>query len=418
MRTTLIGGFALPCLSVLLQGSALAQGFIEDSTLKLQLRNVYFNENFRDENGLSPRAAATAKSERTEWAQGALLDFQSGYTPGTVGVGFDALGLLGVKLDSGRGRSGTGLLPVHSDGRAADESTSLGLTAKARVAQTVVKHGTLLPKTPVLVYNDARLVPQTYQGTQLVSKDFEGWLLTAGQLDRFKLRDSTDSRSIIPDGYSGREGGDFTYAGADYTVNKQLRLSYFRGQLDDFYSQDFFGLLHTLPLGTGTLTSDLRYFLSRDEGNHYSGQIDNGMLSGQLSFAVAGHTVAAGYQQLHGNGGLPYINGATVYSFSNVGIGKFIEEDEKTWLASYGYDFKQLGMPGLSFMTRYISGSDGKSGPAGVNEWERDIELAYVVPAGTLKGLGVKLRNYVYRSDTARGRDSNRLYLTYDIALW
>lgn len=84
MRTPLIGGFALPCLSVLLHGSAMAQGFIDDSTLKLQLRNVYFNENFRDENGLSARAAPTAKSERTEWAQGVLLDFQSGYTQGTV----------------------------------------------------------------------------------------------------------------------------------------------------------------------------------------------------------------------------------------------------------------------------------------------------------------------------------------------
>jgi len=418
MRTPLIGGLALPCLTILFQDAALAQGFVEDSALKLQLRNVYFNENFRDENGLSARAAATAKSERTEWAQGFLLDFQSGYTPGNIGLGFDALGLLAVKLDSGRGRSGTGLLPVHSDGRAADESTSLGLSVKARFAQTAVKHGTLLPKMPLLVYNDARLVPQTYQGTQLMSKDLEDWTFTAGQLDQFKLRDSTDSRSIIPDGYSGDEGSHFTYVGADYTLSSQVRLSYFHGRLDDFYSQQFFGLQHTLPLGSGVLTSDARYFMSRDTGHQYAGRIDNGMFSGQLNFSLAGHTVGAGYQQLSGDAGLPYINGATVYSFSNVGIGKFIEENERTWLVSYGYDFRTVGYPGLTFMTRYISGSDGKSGPAGVNEWERDVELAYVVPQGRLKGLGVKLRNYVYRSDTARGRDSNRLYVTYDIAVW
>ncbi|WP_122258631.1 OprD family outer membrane porin, partial [Pseudomonas syringae] len=53
-----------------------------------------------------------------------------------------------------------------------------------------------------------------------------------------------------------------------------------------------------------------------------------------------------------------------------------------------------------------------------LREWERDAEIAYVVQGGAFKGLGVKLRNYVYRSDFARGRDSNRLYLTYDIALW
>ena len=134
-----------------------AAGFVDDSKLKLQLRNVYFNENFRDEQGMSARAAASAKSERVEWAQGFLLDYQSGFTAGTLGVGLDALGLVGIRLDSGRGRSGTGLLPVHDDGRAADEFASAGVTAKARIGQTVVKHGTLLPKTPVLVYNDARL---------------------------------------------------------------------------------------------------------------------------------------------------------------------------------------------------------------------------------------------------------------------
>ena len=139
--------------------AANAEGFIDDSKLKLQLRNVYFNENFRDEHGLSARAARTAKSERTEWAQGFLLDYQSGFTAGTLGFGVDALGLYGVKLDSGRGRSGTGLMPVHDDGRAAGEFASAGATAKARFAKTTVKYGTLLPKTPVLIYNDARLLP-------------------------------------------------------------------------------------------------------------------------------------------------------------------------------------------------------------------------------------------------------------------
>jgi hypothetical protein len=141
------------------------------------------------------------------------------------------------------------------------------------------------------------------------------------------------------------------------------------------------------------------------------------MLSGQLSYAVAGHTFGGGYQQLSGDAGLPYISGATVYSFSNVGIGKFIEEDEKTWMLSYGYDFAPVGVPGLTFMTRYLKGNDGKS-DTNIKESERDTELAYVVQSGTFKGVGVKLRNYVYRSDFARGRDSNRIYFTYDIALW
>ncbi|MDH1656057.1 OprD family porin [Pseudomonas mosselii] len=395
-----------------------AGGFVDDGKLKLQLRNVYFNENFRDEQGLSPRAAASAKHERTEWAQGFLLDYQSGFTQGTLGVGVDALALVGVRLDSGRGRSGSGLLPVHDDGRAADEFSSAGLTAKARLGQTVIKHGTLLPKTPVLVYNDARLLPQTYQGTQLTSTDIDGLSLTAGHLDKFKLRDSSDSTGLYLDGYSGNASGDFSYVGADYAVGKPLRLSYFHARLDGFYRQDFAGLVHDLPLAGGVLTTDLRYFRSRDSGAAHGGAIDNDLYSGQLAYAHSGHTVGAGYQVLDGEAGLPYISGATVYSFSNVGIGKFIEEQEKTWMASYAYNFAAAGVPGLTFMTRYLSGDNGRAGEAGIKEWERDAELAYVVQGGPLKGLGVRLRNYVYRSDFARGRDSNRVYLTYDLALW
>ncbi|WP_313643502.1 OprD family porin [Pseudomonas sp.] len=395
-----------------------AAGLIDDSKLKLQLRNVYFNENFRDEQGMSARAAANAKSERIEWAQGALLDYQSGFTSGTLGLGVDALGLLGVRLDSGRGRSGTGLLPVHDDGRAADEFSSAGFTAKARLGKTVVRHGTLLPKLPVLVHNDARLLPQTFQGTQLTSTDIDGLAFTAGRLERFKQRDSADSTGLYADGYAGPESGDFSFAGADYALGKGLRISLYQGQLDDFYRQRYLGLVHELPIGAGVLTTDLRYFQSRDHGAGYTGSLDNHMYSGQLAYSLAGHTFGAGYQVLDGQGGLPYVSGATVYSFSNVGIGKFIEEDEKTWMASYAYNFAAAGVPGLTFMARYLSGDNGRSGENGLAEWERDMELAYVVQAGPAKGLGVKLRNYVYRSDFARGRDSNRIYLTYDIAIW
>jgi hypothetical protein len=275
----------------------------------------------------------------------------------------------------------------------------------------------LLPKTPVLIYNDARLLPQTYQGTQISSNDIDNLTLTGGYLERFKLRDSSDSMPIVPDGYGGDQSGDFSYAGGDYKLTKNLRLSYFYGELENFYRQHFAGIQHDLPLGPGVLTSDLRYFNSADSGSAYGGKVDNDMLSGLLSYAVIGLTFSAGYQELSGEGGLPYVSGATVYSFSNAGIGKFIEEDEKTWMLGYGYDFARLGLPGLTLTGRYLSGNDGKSNST-VKEWERDAEIAYVVQQGTFKGLGVKLRNYVYRSDFSRGRDSNRVYVTYDVALW
>lgn len=415
-------GAVLACLACGLSPAAMADGFFADSKATLQLRNLYFNDDFKDESGLSPRAAASAQSRREEWAQGFLLDAQSGYTPGALGFGVDALGLLGVKLDSGRGRAGTELLPRHDDGRSADDFSSLGLTAKARLAGTALRHGTLQPKLPVLVRNDARLLPQTFEGTQVSSVDIPGLSLTAGYLDEFRQRDSSDYQPITADGYGGDQGEGFWFAGADYKVGKPLVLSYYLGELEEFYRQHYLGLVHTTRLGPGSLVSDLRYFRSQDVGQARNGELDNEMLSALLTYSLGGHALSAGYQRLGGEGGLPFVDGATVYSFSNAGVGKFVEEDERTWMLGYAYDFTALGVPGLTAGLRYFKGRDGttelRGAEVAANEWERDFDLAYVVQSGALKGLGVKWRNIAYRSSYSRDRDNNRLYLTYDIALW
>lgn len=54
-----------------------------------------------------------AKPTRRNGAQGFITSFESGFTPGTIGLGVDVHGFLGLKLDSGKGHSGTGLLPVE-----------------------------------------------------------------------------------------------------------------------------------------------------------------------------------------------------------------------------------------------------------------------------------------------------------------
>ncbi|WP_121343680.1 OprD family outer membrane porin, partial [Pseudomonas aeruginosa] len=97
-------GAVLPMLACL-AAQAAEGGFLEDAKTDLVLRNYYFNRDFRDHDA--------GKSLVDEWAQGFILKFSSGYTPGTVGVGLDAIGLFGVKLNSGRGTSNSELLPLH-----------------------------------------------------------------------------------------------------------------------------------------------------------------------------------------------------------------------------------------------------------------------------------------------------------------
>lgn len=408
MRTLAITS-TLACAGVLTSFApdSAAAGFFEDAEGRLTLRNYYFNDGYRD-----------GGADRREWAQGFLLKLQSGFTQGPVGFGVDALGLSGVRLDSGRGRAGTGLLPVHDDGEAAREYSSLGLTAKVRWNDLLVSSGTLLPKIPVLVYNDGRLLPQTFRGTQAEYSGIDKLYLHAGHLDKFKARNSTDSVEIFAQGYSGGEGSAFDFAGARYEFSKQLSASYYYGELQDFYRQQFFGLVHTLPLGPGKLTSDLRYFVSDDAGAARNGAVDADMFSGLFTYRLGGHSLGLGYQKVEGSTALPYVSVSTVYSFSNASVGKFIQPGERTWMLRYDYDFAAVGVPGLSFMSRYYKGDDGEYRGQPAREHESNTQLKYVFQDGVLKGFGAELRHALSRSTYASDRDNYRVYLTYDIALW
>ncbi|HAF92672.1 MAG TPA: outer membrane porin, OprD family, partial [Pseudomonas sp.] len=116
--------------------------FVEDSKASIDLRNFYMNRDFRSGDG---------QSKAEEWAQGFMLKMESGYE-GPLGFGLDAIGLLGVKLDSSPDRVGTGLLQSDREApnRAQDDYGSVGLTAKARLSATTLHVGTLQPLLPVV----------------------------------------------------------------------------------------------------------------------------------------------------------------------------------------------------------------------------------------------------------------------------
>lgn len=405
-RLFMRGGIVSAGLLVGLSPELLAQGFFEDSQGKLTLRNYYFNDGYRD-----------GGEDRKEWAQGFLLNLQSGYTEGTVGFGLDALGLAGVKLDSSPTHAGTGLLPVHDDGHAADDFSSLGITAKMRIGEAVIKTGNLMPKIPVLVYNDGRLLPQTFRGTQIEYTGIRDLYLHSGHLDKFKQRNSTDSVDIYPQGYTGSKGTDFDFAGATYKFTPNLSGSWYYGEMREFYRQQFLGLVHKLPVGSGSLTSDLRYFISDDAGEARNGAVNADMFSGLFTYRLGGHALGLGYQKVSGDTALPYTSVSTVYSFSNAGVGKFIQAGEQTWMLRYDYDFAAF-VPGLTLMTRYYKGENGDYKGREAREWEADTNLRYVVQSSAFKGVGIEVRKATYRSTYASDRDNYRLYLTYDIALW
>jgi len=382
--------------------------FIADSKGSLEARNFYFNRDFRQEG---------ARDKAEEWAQGFLLRMESGYTTGTVGFGLDALGMAGFKLDSGGGTAGTNLLPADLSGGSQDRYGELGLTAKVRVSNSTLKLGTLQIKDPAVSSNDTRLLPGTFKGGLLSVQEIDRLKLTAGQLTQINFVDSTDYQDMT----ANRIGGSsdrFQFAGADYQFLPNLTAQYRYSQLEDIYQQNYLGFVHTLDLGAGqSFKSDVRYSRSTDDGGFR--ELDNQAFGAMITYSLAGHAFGLGYQRMGGDDPFPYIGRSDPYLVNFVQIGDFANIDERSWQARYDYNFAAVGVPGLTFMTRYITGDNvQRTAPGEGKEWERNTDIAYVVQDGTLKGLGLKWRNATVRSNFGNDLDENRLIVSYTVALW
>lgn len=421
--------------SIALSNQAFAD-FLSDSKATLGMRNFYFNNDNRD------GTAAPSKTE--EWAQGFMLDVKSGYTDGTVGFGVDALGLLGVTLDTGKGRHvGSTMIPSEGDNRAVDEWSRLGLTGKVKISNTELRYGTLIPKLPILVANDGRVLQQTFDGGQITSSEFKDLTLTGGRIEHATGRGSTDQTGLAALGGT-RESNQFDFAGGDWKVTKDLTAQYYYANLDNYYTQQFFGLIHTLAFSDNqSLKTDLRYFKTDSSGANSSGttgyrisgytengdgEIDNRTWSAALIYTVDGHAVTAGYQSVSDGSNFTQLNqgglvdkgagGSSVYLYTDRFIQSFTRAGENTAFGQYAYDFAALGVPGLKASVMYLSGNNIKTASGSdQKEWERDITLDYVLQSGVLKGVGFGWRNGKSNSEAARDQDQNRVIVSYSIPL-
>ncbi|UVE16434.1 OprD family porin [Pseudomonas sp. LS44] len=422
-KTPLAQAVAVATLGASLALPSLAHAeFIKDSKGTLELRNFYFNRDFRQD------TPVPAQSKAEEWAQGFIMKLESGYTEGSIGVGLDAIGTLGLKLDSSQDRAGTGLLQRggRGTGPAEDSYGDLGMTAKLRASKSTLKVGTLIPKLPVVQANDSRLLPQTFSGGALNSLELDGLTFDGGRLKQYNQRDSSDYEDMLMTtggrrnitGAAGVTADKFDFAGGSYKWNDSLTTSYHYGALEDLYNQHYLNLVHVLPIADKqALKSDIRWARSTDDGDT---NVDNKALNAMFTYTLGYNAFGIGYQEMSGDTGFAYINGTDPFLVNYVQIGDFANKDEKSWQARYDYNFAGLGIPGLTFMTRYLTGDDVDLGAAGNNgkEWERNMDIAYVLQDGPLKNLGLKWRNATTRSNFTNDLDENRLIVSYSMPLW
>ncbi|MDH1696881.1 OprD family porin [Pseudomonas sp. GD03766] len=392
-----------------------SKGFIEDSKLSVKTRMLYFSRDFRNNEG--------GQSRREETGLGFVGTFESGFTQGTVGVGVDAIGMLGLKLDSGKGSAGTGLFPTGSDGRSQDDYSKGGGAVKFRISDTVLKVGDQFTALPVFATDDSRLLPEIAQGTLITSNEIEGLTLHAGHFTSLTAQEQTNR-----DSFGLKEAN---VVGGTYAFTDNLSTSLYYSKVEDYWRKYYANVNWALPISDNQgLVFDFNIYDTKSEGSAeyraFDGEkLDNRAFSLSGAYNIGAHTFTLAYQKVTGDGDYGYgiDGGGTIFLANSVARSDFNAEDEKSWQARYDLNFAEYGIPGLTFMTRYVRGSDANvAGTTNGKEWERDVDIKYVLQEGPAKDLSFRVRQATYRSSDGVYYDSPsidelRLIVEYPLSI-
>ena len=365
--------------------------FIDDSNVQLKFKNFYLDRQYQDD--FSSRNWGS-------WSQGVTLDAKSGYHDigGGVQVGADVLVQHAVKL-KGRDQNPDWVLP-HDGKESKDHFGKVGATLKAKVSETELKVGELLPVSPVLVFDPSRQLITTYSGAWLESKEIKDTKLTLAYIDKINNRYDNQFRDLTlfapakgKNYYDNGEASDGMWiAGVDHQFTPEIGGSYWYADVQDIYQQHYLGVNYKTALGEKTkLDSHVRYFDNSDSGDKLYGDIDNQALSVGAKVNHGAHTVGLGYQQMFGDTAFPTLGGWVPQPYLvNWGVATFTAPEEKSWNVSYGYDFSEMGAKGLNATAVYFKGYDAQSGDQNFNNDELNLIANYTVPEGKLKGLGIQ----------------------------
>ncbi len=410
---------------------------VEGSQLKLLLRNSYFN-----------RSKEEGRPDQRDWTQGINLDFSSGFTPGTLGVGTDAFIYQGFKLDASAGKTGTRNLPVHDDGEPADEYAKAGAALKLRLSKTELKVGEQRPDTPVFGVSHFRIVPQTATGLSLRSRERDDLDVQAGH-----FTSATSPVTTNADGDLWAVMAEVTtpradYAGATWQWAPGHSLALYGAKFEDIWYQGYANLSsHFVLEDQREAGLNLTLYRTTETGAARAGEIDNLTLGASTYLRLGSHRLLLGLQKVRGDTPFDYLGvgdndrkgrngndqGASIWLPNSAQFSDFNGPHERSWQVRYDYSFAGLGLPGGSLMVRYIQGDqiDGSAIPVGSpyagrygddgSHRETNLELRYVVASGPAKGVSFRLRQAWHRADAGQGSgdlDDFRLITDYPLEIF
>jgi hypothetical protein len=385
--------------------------FLRDTEITFRARTYYFDRWNQDET----RAQA--------WALGGAFVYRSGWLKDTFAVG--AALYTSQRLYGEKDRDGTGLLQPGQKSYTVAGQAFAEFRYRERHRLKLYRQAVDLPYVNEA---DTRMTPNTFEA-YLVRGSFSelpylGELnYVAGWIDRIRPRDQDEfipmsEAAGVEDGRYGmatavlrsRPREDFYVGVTNHFVNHTMNTfyaeaSYVRKLTDDWSLRLEGQFTHQASVG------DERAPESPFDTWH--GTLRLAASYGGVIATLAGSVTAEDAAIRKPWGLSPAYLGLMLSDFDRPG--------EEAWLLGLSYDFKHLGIPGLSAFVNLAWGYDARDISGGdrfTDQWEFDGTLDYRFQEGLLKGLWIRVRGATREIIGGPGdADEIRIIVNYDLPI-
>ena len=341
------------------------------------------------------------------WAIGGSLEYKSGWLYDHFRIGAEYFG--SWPLYAGPNAGDTRLLTSSGS-----SYTVLGQAyAQIKYWDQVLTAGRSEYGTPYVNRQFNRMTPNTFEGvslegsfTGLRGKNFD---YLVGYLSKIKKRNSDEfipmSQALgTAENYYGTYISQFLFTAWGASIG--LSNYYTPQNLNIFYAEAAWTPKVSDNYG---LKVSMQYTGQRDVGSASPGDFLQsvplaGNAGARATFSHEGSVLSLAYSFTGSSGAIVSPWGSSP-SYTNGSIRNSNRPNEQAALLNYSYDFRKLGVPGLSATAIYSYAWDAKdpttSQPLS-NQWELDLLADYKIPEGIFKGLWFRLqRNHLQDAGAA-----------------
>jgi hypothetical protein len=372
-----------------------AKGFIDGQSLGGTTRNWYSSEKkFRGQRFSYEKHNQTrTDANRTNWVQGTILNYSSGFTQGTVGVATEVAAYNAVVLDRSKRdiKGGSNRTLADSDGDAVGQWSKLGLAnVKFRVSNTTLTAGRQNFSSGIVDTIGNRALPSSFEGVSFNSEEFSNLSFQGGIFDRVSPRTEQSLSKFRSEYGNGQETDKVKTLGFNYQPFKSLNS-----------------------------------YKTTDTGSKKMGNIDNDTYSLSLGLTHQAHSLTFSYQEVNGDEYFDYLHETNGIYLANSLTSDFNSPNEKSFQIAYGINMAEYGVPGLKFNvysargwgidgTHYNGTAYGEAGASrsdlrlmdGEKHQEYGVGTSYAIQSGPLKATTIR-GTYVTHRASAQQADGN-----------